>query len=537
MFDLLFQIVTVLFGICIIAESISWVKLWEDHEYSLRRFIIFLKETKSGRKLIYGPIAIVKWAIIFSYFITIFLQGSDEYYHITVFILYAFLFLGILKNFFEKEISLPKINFSNFLVLFVTFFAEFALFIFAPLDHFLWIILIEKIMPVILAFTLLLLATFFDFRKDAVINHALRKIGTNKKLLSIAVVGSYGRGSTKEFITRVLSSKYNVLATKTSFSSASGIATTILSDLNQKKQIFVAELDDYNKTDIVQMCGLIAPKIIVLTGINEQKLSRFGSVEKIIESKREAINSLASDGVGIFNGDNVYSQKLFAHTKKKKFAYGTLNASYVNILATNIRESKFSVSFDVLVLGRKYSFSDVKLLGRQNIENLLPAIFIGTYMGIDFALIRKAIASIRPLKNAMEPKLASNGTVIVNDTHNANINSVQKVLSYIKIYKGKKILILEPLVELGKNASLVHKSLGNDIAQVCDYLILTNSNYFEAIRSGAKSGNASCSVKVLSPAKIINFIKTECKKEDVVIFEGKQASHALPSGLSAIFES
>jgi UDP-N-acetylmuramoyl-tripeptide--D-alanyl-D-alanine ligase len=377
-------------------------------------------------------------------------------------------------------------------------------------------------------FSLYIVSISFDFRRDILINRAVRKIISNKSLLTIAIVGSYGRGSTKEFISRVLSKKYNVLSTKASFTSTFGIAKTILSELSPKRQIFIAEIDDFKKEDVVEMCEIISPKITVVTGVNEQKLSLFGSMDKIVESKEEAINALSRDGIAIFNGNSGYISKLISGKKQKKFIY-SIGSSEKNssIRAVKIQESKLSLSFDVLFLGKKYSFSNIKLLGRQNIENLLPGIFIGIYMGIDSAVVKKALSELRPLDGAMSPKVTKSGVMLIDDTYNANINSVKKVLSYMKLYSGQKILVLEPLLELGKNSGEVHKTLGREIAKVCDILFLTNSNNIKNIERGIEASGKKIEVKVLSPAGISRFVNNYSRKGDVVVFEGKEARLAL----------
>src|SRR3990172_37838 len=95
----------------------------------------------------------------------------------------------------------------------------------------------------------------------------------------------------------------------------------------------------------------------------------------------------------------------------------------------------------------------------------------------------------------------------------------QFLSDYIKIYKGKKILVLEPLIELGKNAENDHIKLGQEIGKVCDFLFLTNDNYYKSIRSRIKNGVKACSIQFFPPLKIAEFIEKSCNKNDVVIFE------------------
>lgn len=530
MAGILFQITSVFFFVWLLSSALHYLRLFQEKEYDAKRVFIHLLETRRGRSILMGKVTITKWIIIFLYGATIFSAGFDLYYHIVVSLFYFGLFLLFFKRILSREIVFPKFSKVALLVLALSIGTEFLLFAFAPIDRFLWIVVIDKLLLVFITLYLTLFSIFFDFSEDLEVNRAIKKLARHPKLFSIAVVGSYGRGSTKEFISQILSLRYNVFATRTSFASPVKIAKTINLDLSQKKQIFIAEIDDYKKEDVRDICTIIKPKIVVVSGINEQKLSVFGSMEKIIDSKLEAVSSLSRDGIALLYGNGNYAKKLIGATKNKKFIYGFLDDSLLpDIVANNIKERKFCVSFIVSLFGKNYKLSGVKLLGRQNIENLIPAIFIGVYAGIDFSLIRRAVLQFRPLPGAMEPRRHANGAILINDTYNANINSVARALSYTKLYRGKKILVLEPLVELGKTAESVHRELGRIIGEVCDLLFLTNDNYLKFLKIGILKSGRNCKIKVAAPAEIINFVNKNTKGEDIIVFEGNEAEHSFSS--------
>ena len=527
MAGILFQITSVFFFIWLSSSALHYVRLFEEKENDAKRLFVHLRETRRGRSILTGKVTITKWVIIFLYGVTIFSANFDLYYHIVVFLFYSCLFLLFIKRILSREIVFPKFSKAAVGVLSLSIGTEVVLFLFAPVDRFLWMLIIDKLLLVFITLYLTLFSIFFDFSRDVEVNRAIEKIARRPKLFSIAVVGSYGRGSTKEFISQILSLRYNVLATKTSFANPVRIAATINHDLSQKKQIFIAEIDDYRREDVRNICAIIKPKIVVVTGINEQKLSVFGSIEKIIDSKLEAVASLSRDGVALLYGKGEHVKKIIGATKNKKFTYGISQANLsLDIIAGNIKEGTFGLSFTVYLLGKRYKLTGVKLLGRQNIENLIPAIFIGVYAGIDFSLIRRAVLQFRPLPRAMEPRRHASGAILINDTYNANINSVARALSYTKLYRGKKVLVLEPLVELGKTAESVHHDLGAAIGEACDFLFLTNDNYLKFLKIGVLKSNSSCKIKVAAPAEIINFVNKNTKKEDVVVFEGNEAGHS-----------
>ncbi len=532
MSNIIFLVTSFFFEVTLCFNAMSFLSLFETRGYNAKRLFVYLRETKSGKRFLIGRVAIVKWFAIFAYGATVF-ASLDNAYHYFILILYFVLFLNVVRHIKNRNINLP--NFSRGIVvsLLLTAVIEAFLFSFAPLDQYLWLLVMDKMLLVTLSLFLILTSVFSDFGRDYVINKAISNILKHPKLLSVAVVGSYGRGSTKEFISKILALKYNVLTEHSSFSNSFGIAKTINSSLSNKSQIFIAEINDFTSEDVREMCALISPKIVVVSGINEQKLSLFGNMEKILSSKLEAVSSLTRDGIALFNGNSKLALELYKKTKKKKFVYSVYSTKEdAAIIATNVTESKFSISFNIEVLGKKYKLYNIKLLGKQNIENLLPAIYIGIYAGVDFSLIRDELARLMPLPSSMEPSKTSSGAVLIDDTHNANINSVLRIISYIKLYRGKKVLVLEPLVDLGKNATKIHRDLGEEIGKVCDVVFLTNDNYYPAISAGIAEVNPECEVEVVPPVKIINFVKNESKREDVIVFEGHEAALAF-EGISS----
>lgn len=520
--DLIFGFTSLFFFSFLIFNAINWLALWEEKEFNLSRILIHLKETKKGRSLILGFENFLKWLGIISYIITIF-WGGDFYYNLFIFLIYLYVFLKLAIKIYNRDFILPTFSLNTFFIIFLSLTLAGFFFVFRPLDRFLWVLVIDRLyLPILIFFTSIFLV-FFDFRKDTIINKAIDKLSRHKGLITIAVVGSYAKGSTKEFIARILSIKFNVLENQNAFTGSLGIAKTILTKLSPKKQIFIVEMEDYKPGDIIEMANIARPQIAVITGISDEKSSVFGSLNKIIDSKYEIVETLPRDGIALLNGNSDNTLSLLEKIKNKKFTYAFDDRGKGDILATNIEINKFSLSFEVRVFGKRYKFSNVKLIGIQNVENLLPSVFLGLYLGIDFALIRRELARLRPLSGTMDPAKTVKGIVLINDTYNTHINSIRRAIEYMTLYKGKRILVLEPLTELGKNTYKDHYELGREIGKICDYLFLTNDNYYKPLVTGVEEEKALCIVQALPPSKIAKFIEANTSINDVVVFEGREA--------------
>src|SRR3990167_8692229 len=165
-----------LFSVFLISNAFFWLKLWEDKEYNWKRLFIHLTETKQGRKIVIGTESLIKWGIILLYGTTIYSSRFDIYYHFIVFSLYTYLFIKLIIKIYNKDFHLPTFSLQAASILGLSLFFEFTVYAFAPLDRFLWLILLDKLLAFIIGIFILIFLVFFDFSKDIVVNKAAEKL-------------------------------------------------------------------------------------------------------------------------------------------------------------------------------------------------------------------------------------------------------------------------------------------------------------------------------------------------------------------------
>jgi len=273
---------------------------------------------------------------------------------------------------------------------------------------------------------------------------------------------------------------------------------------------------------------MLQPKFGVLTGINEQHMATFGSQNNIVAGKYELIRSLPQNGAAFFNGDNEFCQKLYEKTdEKKKIVFSTPGRSSKiietpDLLASDILVEKESVSFKVISKdGDKAGFK-LNLLGAQNIENILLAAVVAKELGMSLEEIAKTCQRVKPDEGGMKLKKGISDVNIIDSTYSSNPNGVISHLEYLKIWPGRKIIIMPCLIELGKASKEVHKRIGKKIAEVCDLAIITTEDRFEDIESGAiKAGKKKNILLMENPLEILEKIKSFCQPTDVILLEGR----------------
>jgi len=384
-------------------------------------------------------------------------------------------------------IRYPKLTSKTIVILVCGAIIEFFIIIYSyPLawfDFFFFYIVIIVLTPLITS----LIVLFFQIPTALLIKRSLRlaaiKRNKMKNLIVIGVTGSYGKTSVKEFLALFLGEKYKVLKTRKHINSEVGIANTILNDLKPEHEFLVAEIGAYERGKIKQVCNMINPQIGVLTGINEQHMSTFGSQENIIKAKHELLDCLPKDGFFITK-DNL------------------------TLIPEKITVNKESLSFYVKGIEFK-----ADLLGSHNINNILLAAQCAEKLGVPLEKMAEACIEIKPEQGGMS-FLKKENPVILNASYSANPDGVIADLEYLSNYKGKKIIVMPCLIELGSSAKRVHKTIAKKIAEVCDLAIITTQDYYQDLKS-------SKTVLVENADSIMDKIQEHCLNTDVILLEGR----------------
>ncbi|PIR71919.1 MAG: hypothetical protein COU42_03070 [Candidatus Nealsonbacteria bacterium CG10_big_fil_rev_8_21_14_0_10_36_24] len=280
-----------------------------------------------------------------------------------------------------------------------------------------------------------------------------------------------------------------------------GIAKTILNELKPEHQVFIAEIGAYERGKIKEVCRMLGPKIGILTGINEQHLSTFGSLENIKKAKYELIESLPrtiivrglpEDGIAIIRDK-------------------------LDLRADDIRVEKEYIFFKVSGVNFK-----VNLLGIHNIDNILLSASCAQKLGMSLEEISRACLKIKPEQGGMK-FLRKDAPVVIDSSYSANPDGVIADLDYLKTLRqaqGKLIIVMPCLIELGRVSKEVHKRIGRKIGEVCDLAIITTRDYFKEIKKTAEIGSLQIFL-IENPKEIIAKIKEFCKNDDVVLLEGR----------------
>ncbi|MDW7673624.1 MAG: UDP-N-acetylmuramoyl-tripeptide--D-alanyl-D-alanine ligase [Bacillota bacterium] len=273
----------------------------------------------------------------------------------------------------------------------------------------------------------------------------------------VGVTGSCGKTTTKDMIAAVLSENGLVLKTEGNYNNEIGLPLTLLK-LTAKERACVLEMGMRGLGEIKQLVDIAKPNIGVITNIGSAHIEILGSKDNIAIAKGELIEGLPQNGVAILNGEDEYCQKIGSNFVGEKIYYG-FNEN-CDIIAQNIETTEFSTSFRVKWAGGSFN-TKIPLPGNFNVLNSLAAIAVGLEMGLKETQIQDGLANLELTKMRLEPVKGKKGELLINDTYNANPDSMIASLKILNNLNGiRKIAVLGDMYELGAQAESGHREVG-----------------------------------------------------------------------------
>ncbi len=323
---------------------------------------------------------------------------------------------------------------------------------------------------------------------------ALEQIGSYYRSIYdvplIAITGSNGKTTTKELISHILESKYNVLKNKDNKNNIIGVSDTLF-NLNDKHEIIVMEMGMNHKGEISTLSRMCKPNIGVITNIGSSHIGLLKSKRNIYKAKLEIKEGLT--GLLIVNGDDKY-------LKRVKKCYRCGRNYYNDLIAYNIYSSNELLEFSIY-LNKEYRIH-FNCPGIHFVNDILIAIKVCLMYDIDIDTIIDKINDFKMIDKRMNIKHYKDITII-DDCYNANYESVSVGLNILKNIKNEKIIILGDMLELGKFSYKYHFKLNFILNKIDNKKVLTVGKYTKYIK-GIHFNNNNELIKYLKDKDIHN---------------------------------
>ena len=495
--------------------------------YKLKGFFTWFRETKASY---FSRLFILTFLSVASMLMTNVLL--EDFFVVKLFyfaaILFFFLFSSLfITNLFSAKQKTPLkytkrmtrfvVVYSILIFIFATLF-EVLGFLYVPYLSYGTVSLMPIFLPVIVLLSYFIMWPIEKLISNSYLKKAKKKLACYKDLTVIGITGSYGKTTLKNILATILSEKYKVCKTPSSYNTPLGLSKTILSKLKDTDQIFIAEMGAKQKNDIKELCEMVSPQIGIITGIGNQHLLTFGSVENIISTKGELAEFITKNNGKLYiNIDSKNAEILSkSYENAEKISLNGQNSLEVK----NINVTESGSTFVLSAGGKEIEVSTI-LLGTHNILNILIASVVAHDLGFTLEEIKTGISKLVSVKHRLEIIKSNSTFTIIDDAYNSSVEGSKASLEVLSKFENKKFVITPGLVELGTEQFNSNFEFGRDLAKVADYVIIDSTINYNAISSGLLFDGFDQS-KILQAANLnqaVQLLNTYATACDVVLFE------------------
>lgn len=318
-------------------------------------------------------------------------------------------------------------------------------------------------------------------------NEAVAILKSMPDLKIIGITGSYGKTSTKHYLHRILSERYDVLMTPGSYNTPMGVIRTVREMMKPYNQVFICEMGAKQVGDIKEICDMVHPQIGIVTAVGPMHLESFKSIENVQRTKFELIDSLPADGYGVVNNDFEFcANRPVANVCVAR--YGVSTTDGCDYIAKDITYSPGGTTF--IVSGSDGTCIPLKthLVGECNISNLVAAVAVALHLGLDHEEIRRGVESIEQVEHRLNVKRTPGGITIIDDAFNSNPSGSRMAVDVLAQFKdGQRIIVTPGMIELGSEQATLNRELGRHIGENADVAVIVGEYNRDALSGGILS--------------------------------------------------
>lgn len=354
----------------------------------------------------------------------------------------------------------------------------------------------------------------------------------------VALTGSVGKTTTKEFTSLVVSSKYKTIKTQGNLNNEIGLPQTLF-QIDDDTEAAVVEMGMNHFGEIHRLVNATRPTLALITNIGISHIENLGSREGILKAKLEILDGLSEGAPLIINGDNDMLATVLENdeicSKYNVISFGIKNKFNYN--AENIKEENGSTFFDVVYTvskqidetdGVKAEFSlrrqkiTIPTVGIHNVYNALAAFAVGITLNIEPEKIATALSSYVP--TGMRQRLNTvGGRICIEDCYNASPDSMRASLGTLgNMNANKKIAVLGDMLELGDYSKEAHLSVGKMAGENNIDCVLAFGNNAKYYVSAAKENGVKDAVLFDDKTKLSDCLASLAQDGDAVLFKGSR---------------
>jgi UDP-N-acetylmuramoyl-tripeptide--D-alanyl-D-alanine ligase len=338
----------------------------------------------------------------------------------------------------------------------------------------------------------------------------------------VAITGSFGKTSTKGYITHLLGTSSAVVASPASFNNRAGLARAVNESLAEGTEVFVAEMGTYGRGEIAELCSWIRPDVAVITAIGPVHLERFGSEDSVLEAKAEIL-----DGVrcAVLVVDDERLHKLAETTASS----GTL------VWRVSARDPGADVGVVEGDDGVRVTVRGEEIARGAALDapagNVAAAVAVALELGVLPGEVAARLSSLPVAPHRLEQTAGAGGVVVLDDTYNANPAGGRAALAMLRRVGAdatRRVVVTPGMVELGARQAEENAAFSRRAATVATDLVVVGRTNRRALVRGAQSAATESGprlVVVRTRQEATDWVRGHLGAGDVVLYENDLPDH------------
>src|SRR5947209_13946061 len=336
----------------------------------------------------------------------------------------------------------------------------------------------------------------------------------------VAITGSNGKTSTKDFSASVLGRRFRVTKTEGNFNNHVGLPRTIL-EATSRDEIAVWEIGMNHPGEVAALSKIATPDVAIITNIGVAHIEFMGSREAIADEKGALVEAVSVGGTVILNADDLFSVRIAARARAKVVLAGTTDGT---IRAAEISQSEDGTEFTILE-GAHRCRAQLPVPGLHMVQNALLAVAAGRVFGVSLEECAAGLAAA-PLAKARLQIKKIGGVEFIDDSYNANPDSMKAALRTLVELDadGKRIAVLGEMLELGEESARGHREVGETAAALKIDKLIAIGDVAAAIADGARQAGLQSTAVVKSTSEAAELLSQMVQPGDLVLIKGSRAA-------------
>ena len=338
----------------------------------------------------------------------------------------------------------------------------------------------------------------------------------------VGITGSVGKTTTKEFTSVVLAEKYNVHKTKGNQNNEIGVPNTLFA-LSAEHEIAVIEMGMSGPGEIRDLTVEVKPCAAIITSVGVSHIEHLGSRENILKAKLEITDGMPDGAPLVICGDNDLLSRV-SDDRLKIYRFGITNPE-CEVKAESIEQQGSSTKFIITSPWGEYT-AVIPLVGQHNVLDALSAFTVGCLMGVEPDKAAAALSKYVAV-GMRQNTVLYNGMTIVEDCYNCSPDSLKAAALALASYpcKGRRIMVLSDMLELGPDAAEMHRQCGAFIAnQEIDLLIACGELSKNTIEGADRAGMERC-CHYETKQQMAQMVSDAIRPGDVVWFKASRGMY------------